>query len=74
MKIYKLSMKDEFDGWDYYDEMIVRANDAKQARKIANDYDGSDSGGFWKDPKKTSCRQVKIEGSAGILVSSFIAG
>ena len=59
--------------YDAYDAHLIRAEDAKGARRFANISPG-DEGSIWEDPKLSSCRQLKIEGKLGIILSSFNAG
>jgi hypothetical protein len=65
--------------WVDYDQSIafvVRANSAKEARKIANDCENLDmaEGKIWEDTKRVKCRQIKMEGKHEIILRSFKNG
>lgn len=73
--------------YDTQNEIVVRAEDEEQARKIAdenhgyegNDWDSDDYGdgwqipsnGFWLDPTKASCEQLTEDGEAGVIVRDY---
>lgn len=70
--IYILRQKEDV-GLDEYDAKIVRAKDAKEARKVANERVG-DEGQIWEDSTMVSCRSVNAEGKGKELLGSFNAG
>ena len=75
MKIYLLT-RNEYVGYDESIAFIVRANSAKEARKLVNDSPNLDmaEGCIWEDIKRTKCRQIKIEGETEIILRSFKNG
>ena len=75
MKIYLLT-RNEYVGYDESIAFIVRANSAKEARKLVNDLPNLDmaEGNIWQDTKRTKCRQIKTEGSKGVILRSFKNG
>lgn len=75
MKLYLLKVID-VDGYDILAGVVIRAKDARQARRIASkeEYDP-----FWDttnllDPKRSTCEQLKPEGKSGIILSDYRAG
>ena len=62
-----------------YDEntaFVVRADSVKEARRLVNDLPNLDmaEGNIWQDTKRTKCRQIKTEGSKGVILRSFKNG
>jgi len=72
MYLFLLTTKESPD-WDSYDAHLVRAKDPQHARKLAQGTHG-DEGPIWENPKLTSCRRIKEEGTPKIIISSFNAG
>ena len=75
MKLWILNRTDPV-GWDEYDAFVVRAEDEAQARKIA--YDESNPSTFcnpWSfDQTLVECRELVVDGEAGVILGSFNAG
>jgi len=80
MRLYLIEIKNENYGYDEYDAMVVRAHNAAQARELAaKKVDGqrtepSHHGKQFRDPNQSTCRQVKEEGMAVVVLASFNAG
>lgn len=69
MKLFLL-VRTDYVGWDEYDEVLVRAKSEDDAREIANKkLDASFANG-----KTSTCKEVKVSGDEGIIISSFQAG
>ena len=72
MKLYILKHTGKI-GYDEYTLKIVRAKNAKKARDEASII-YADEGDIWRDTKLVSCKQLKIDGKPGIIMSDFNAG
>ena len=73
MKIYKLERVHRSTNWDQYQGFVVRAASPQAARRLAQEQ-ARESGEPWLDPAVTTCRAVKAEGKAEILLGDFEAG
>ena len=71
MQLYILE-KREISKHDQYDKMVVRAQNERQAREIAN-YKAQE-GEIWLDPTEVSCWKLFQRGEGGVIVASFLAG
>ncbi len=60
-------------GYDEYSAKVVRADNPKEARALANENVG-DEGQIWSDSKMVSCNSIKAEGKSKIILGSFNAG
>jgi hypothetical protein len=62
------------DPWDpWYDKcfgIVVRAKNSKSARKMANDAGGDENRNIspWLDPMFTSCKELKNDGEAEVVI------
>ena len=63
---------------DEYQGFIIEATSAREARKMASkkDYMNEEyslrvGGSVWKDPKKSTCKQLKLTGEVHIVMSDF---
>ena len=73
--IYILESKEEVD-YDEYAGFVVRAENAKEARQLAEDALGrfASEAGRWLDPKRSSCNYITTIGKSQIILSDFRAG
>lgn len=70
--IYLLKRKGSVD-WDEYHGFVVRADSEEDAREAAQHWDNN-SRKWWKNPKLSSCEEVKNSGQREIILSDFKAG
>jgi hypothetical protein len=59
---------------DVVNNVLVRAGTKAQARKIAASVAGDEGPDTWTNTKKSTCRLVPCEGSAGLICRDFNAG
>lgn len=72
--IYLLKAKKHLVTYDCIGGQVVRASNAKEARKAANVNVG-DEGHIWEDPKKVTCVVVKSIGhKAKVILADTHAG
>ncbi len=75
MKLYRLEQrggsKYRWGAADYHRAFVVRAPDAKTARKVAAESAGRWTAEAWTDPKHTTCRQVQQEGPAEVICENY---
>jgi hypothetical protein len=74
MALYLLDFVD--DDWDYEmaDGFVVRAPDTDTARDLAAAQCGVEGPSFWRDPAKTTCKQLDHDGDSAVILRSFLAG
>ena len=60
-------------GYDEYDAKIIRANNERQARGLANTKTG-DEGRIWNNDALVKCEIVSVAGEIGEILGSFNAG
>lgn len=70
--IFILKRKDRI-GWDEYEEMVVRADNEDEARRLANE-DAGDEGQLWTDYEIVSCKVVSTLGEKEVILAAFDAG
>ena len=73
MKLFLLTTTSNQMIWDAYDKKLIRAENEKEARHIANEYVG-DEGKIWEDPQQVSSEIITSDGSAGEIITSFCNG
>ena len=62
-------------GWDQAKEMIVRAEDEGQARRLASQGSrGYEGPGVWMDPAKVLCETIPTDGPMCILIEDYNRG
>ena len=77
MKIYILRPIEGIanDPWSpWYDKafgVVVRAENAKEARKMASEKHGDERAYPWLSSEFTTCRQLKPEGKAVVIMVDF---
>jgi len=76
--LYILKSKEEVD-YDEYEGFVVRADNAKEARQLAEtqsrgSYPHQSLMGRFTDPKRSSCNYISRVGKSKILLSDFKAG
>lgn len=74
------------DPWEpWYDKafgFVVRAETEEEARKLANDDGGDETGPYsqkvyrtggnpWLDPKYSSCEELTADGASGVVIRDF---
>jgi hypothetical protein len=78
MKLWLLKLKSEYYGdykiYDYYDSFVIRAETEIDARSIAFNNAGDESGEVWKDPEKSTCEELQAEGKVELVLGSYNAG
>ncbi len=67
MKLYIL--RDNQTGWDDTLAVIVRAKDPTQARRLASEEVPGDNKDKFADPEKTTCEQVRLDGTPGVVIA-----
>jgi hypothetical protein len=75
MKLFLLN-RNEWVDFDQTIAFVIRADSAREARKLANDCPNLDmaEGQIWEDTKRTKCREIKVEGKKEIVLRSFKNG
>lgn len=61
-------------GTDEADGFVVRAPDEGEARRLASLRAGDEGSPAWLLPERSTCVELKLEGSRGVLLRSFIPG
>ena len=76
MKLWHLQRLPGFDAdYDENQALVVRAIDAKSARKLAIDSANNvNEVEVWADSTKTACVELLAEGEQGVIVRDFMAG
>ncbi len=75
MRLFKLEMIDEDDrDYDCAHGFVVRASSEAHAREIASGEAGNEKAEFWKDPDKSRCEVLRVDGDPGIILRDFHAG
>ncbi len=81
MKIYKLQRKPDRVKYDNFTEFVVRAPDARTARKLARqheqEYHHSPYDNFsaeWLQSAFTTCRQLRLTGPPEVLSTEYLNG
>lgn len=73
-KLYILEAKRAWEPWyDKASGFIVRAKDAKSARRIAGLEAGDEGYEVWLNPKKTSCKVLTVVGKQKVILRDFNA-
>lgn len=67
MKLYRLVRKGKTEYEEWTLELLIRASNARRARRIAVEREGEP----WGDPSFASCRQVRPEGEEGVIMTSM---
>ena len=71
MKLYHLTISDDYEGYAGYDCWhVIRASSEKRAREMAPH---GDEGGIWGDPSKTNYRVLTADGAEEFVISDFSA-
>ena len=76
MNLYLLTWK-WIQGCPIYDtnrEVVVRAKNASHARQLAADKAGDEGREAWLSPKRSTCRQIKVEGPAEVVIIQTVDG
>lgn len=61
--------------WDCVQSMVIRAPNAKYARKIAKyATDGDEPAKTWLNPKLTTCKALRQEGEPGLILRDRLEG
>ena len=69
MKLWILEPAEPWAPW--YDKVfgsIVRADTENRARDIAAENHGDEGPLVWRDPEKTTCRELAADGEAGLIL------
>lgn len=78
MPLYKLTRREPEGCWDLIREIVVRAADARQARKLAHAEAHKSPGPIqhrdWLRASKTTCRQVLVEGKPEVIIVDYLEG
>lgn len=84
MKLWKLELNEDEHDWDRAHGFVVRAPNAKAARKIVTEpysenaavfkHTGAEGPEPWLDPKRSSCVEIQQDGPAEVLLRDFNAG
>ena len=80
MKLYILLAIPEalskFPDWDYdcYFGHVIEAQDEDQARQLAAEVAADEGKEGWLSPAITSCEELRVTGTAHIILSDFHAG
>ena len=76
----KLAKTVDFNPWEYPEDkmhaILVRESSPKSARKLVagSRCVGDEKAKVWLDPKFTTCKKMKEEGNAKIIIKDFYAG
>ena len=77
MRLYILQRLDGAD-YDENDGFVIRAEDSKEARKIASEQAGEENRitrrSPWLQPTLTSCKTLNIAGKPGVIICDFHSG
>lgn len=57
--------------YDCVDNFVIRAKNEKSARKIAALHCGDEGGEIWRDPQKSDCNQLTIDGPQCVILSDL---
>jgi len=75
MKLYHLYPKANIKGqspWEpWYDKVfgfVIRANNEEEARELANENGGCETGDPWLDPNYSECIELKEEGEVEVVI------
>jgi len=70
MKLYLVKRKDDC-GYDECCAVVVRAQNAREARVLASACNGDEGKATWLRPKFSTCRQISQEGKAEVILYDF---
>lgn len=73
MKLYYLE-RTETCGYDETQAFVVRAFSAREAREIASKNSGQEEKEVWLSCSESTCRSLKQDGKAGVILQDFKAG
>lgn len=75
MKLYILRPTGNPNKWEpWYDKafgFVVRANNVREARKLAASDAGNEGKMAWLDSKHSSCKELTIKGKCEIIIRDF---
>lgn len=75
LKLWLIERHDDGPYYDCSDEFLVRARSPRAARKIAAQATRGDEGAApWLDPKRSPCKEIKLDGPEEVILSSFTNG
>lgn len=79
MKLYIIiPTKEEYDSWivkyDVTCGLIVSAHSPREARKLAAFQRGDEGEQVWLSTKRSTCKELKANKKAGIVMRDFNAG
>lgn len=60
--------------YDCANGFVVRAMSAPAARKFASQSASDEGAGFWLDPVRSECSELKPDGDEGVVLQDFHAG
>lgn len=69
MKLYQLTRKDNVN-WDENEEMVVLANNAKEARQLASESAADEGSHVWKHSEYSECKVMKNTKARVLIVSN----
>ena len=72
MKLWILRPVKEWQPW--YDStfgVVVRAGNAKKARKLATSAAGDEGKEVWLDKEKTTCKEIKEDGKEEVIIVDY---
>ena len=69
MKLYQLTRKDDVN-WDENEEIVVLANNAKEARQLASESAADEGGKVWIHSEYSECKVMKGNKARVLLVSN----
>lgn len=71
MMLWVLELNKEWRGWDTLEKVVVRAQHAKAARKLAASESGDEGEKVWLDHRFSTCKQLHAYGPAEVVVADF---
>jgi hypothetical protein len=75
MKLWILKrIEEHHQWWDCVAETVVRAESAKAARLLASTSAGAEGSEVWLDPKRSSCRRLREDGPAKVILEDCPPG
>lgn len=74
MKLYHLKRFEDNVGWDEIAEAVVRAKSPRTARKLVAAEERPCAKNEWVDPKYSTCRVVRTDGPAEVVLSQTMDG
>lgn len=72
MPIYLLDRIAYTVGYDETESVVVRAENAKEARTLASKACGGEGEAVWLSPKNSSCKRLPSYGMSGVIIRSFL--